>query len=250
MSTSALVCVHCGALLKDKHTNLPTMHLFDASLKEKSNIIKLVDCGYCLKPGDEYAEYDGTLILLDIILQYPKAYRHIIFNDPSYRIIISKLAALTLICDGYISWFQLPSEGEFFEQEYDFYISCCKVSIALLTYFGIAFISLLPRLNLNKDLVHYFYGLLMAYSFRFGNLFALLWSFKKNEKLSPLSPEEFMWLFIQLLYFASSYRVAQVVTNRKSSGIIMVFACVGFFIVLNFDTLLFLNNYLPNKNDV
>ncbi|CAB4058989.1 ARV1 [Lepeophtheirus salmonis] len=100
--------------LKDKHTNLPTMHLFDASLKEKSNIIKLVDCGYCLKPGDEYAEYDGTLILLDIILQYPKAYRHIIFNDPSYRIIISKLAALTLICDGYISWFQLPSEGEFF----------------------------------------------------------------------------------------------------------------------------------------
>ena len=42
---------------------------------------------------------------------------------------IARMAILTLICDGYIAWANRAGAGEFFEQEYDFYLMCFKISL-------------------------------------------------------------------------------------------------------------------------
>ncbi len=39
------------------------------------------------------------------------------------------MSLLSVICDGYICWASLPTSGEFFEQEYQFYVMCAKAAL-------------------------------------------------------------------------------------------------------------------------
>ena len=55
---------------------------------------------------------------------------HVLFNG-GYQSLIIRMALLTLICDGYISWAQSAGAGEFFEQEYEFYIMCLRLVIGM-----------------------------------------------------------------------------------------------------------------------
>ena len=55
-----------------------------------------------------------------------------LLNDLSYRRLISKLCLVSVLCDGYISWASLPSAGEFFEQEFQFYFMCLRIAIGAL----------------------------------------------------------------------------------------------------------------------
>ena len=50
------------------------------------------------------------------------------FNG-GYTPLIVRMALLTLICDGYIEWAHTTFPGEFFEQEYEFYMMCLKIVI-------------------------------------------------------------------------------------------------------------------------
>ena len=61
-------------------------------------------------------------------------YRHVLFNG-GYQSLIIRMALLTLICDGYISWAQSAGAGEFFEQEYEFYMICLRLVIGNFSYF-------------------------------------------------------------------------------------------------------------------
>jgi len=40
--------------------------------------------------------------------------------------LILRVTLLALICDGYIAWAARADSGEFFEQEYQFYIMCSR----------------------------------------------------------------------------------------------------------------------------
>ena len=64
------------------------------------------------------------------MLQSKQAYRHVLFNG-GYQSLIIRMALLTLICDGYISWAQSAGAGEFFEQEYEFYMMCLRLVIGM-----------------------------------------------------------------------------------------------------------------------
>ena len=115
--------------------------LFDVDLHKKSNILKLVSCGVCgAGIADRYCEFDGTLLLIDLVLQSREAYRHVLFNG-GYISLILKMALLTVICDGYICWSEIAGVGEFFEQEYQFYIMCSKVTLALAGFLATVIIS-------------------------------------------------------------------------------------------------------------
>ena len=59
---------------------------------------------------------------------YILAYRHVLLNG-GYTPLIVRMALLTLICDGYIEWAYSTFPGEFFEQEYEFYLMCLKIVI-------------------------------------------------------------------------------------------------------------------------
>ena len=70
-------------------------------------------------------EYEGCLILLDLALQTPAAFRHVLVNAVNTKLVL-KLVFITLIIDGYIKWSDRNSkeeeeEGLFLDQEYNFY---------------------------------------------------------------------------------------------------------------------------------
>ena len=54
--------------------------------------------------------------------------RHVLLNG-SYGRLILKMCLLSVICDGYVAWASLPSAGEFFEQEFQFYAMCFRASL-------------------------------------------------------------------------------------------------------------------------
>ena len=120
-------CTVCGDQLLDKN-NRPACELYDEELHRKSNILKLMLCSSCGQVADKYIECDGPLLLIDLALQSKEAYRHVLFNG-GYSPLIVRMALLTLICDGYIEWANSTFPGEFFEQEYEFYMMCLKIVI-------------------------------------------------------------------------------------------------------------------------
>ena len=80
MAKTVKYCTHCGNVLLDRHGQ-PMYELFDVDLHKKSNILKLVSCVACgAGTADHYCEFDGTLLLIDLVLQSREAYRHVLFN--------------------------------------------------------------------------------------------------------------------------------------------------------------------------
>ena len=123
------------------------------------------------------------------------------------------MALLTLICDGYIQWAQSAEAGEFFEQEFEFYLMCLKTFIAIMAFLGLVLIPSLLHQS-KSSLSKLMLGLLLSYCSRFCNLIALLWApSQKSLSLSTwdklLSPDFGMWGFIIALFFISSVRVYQ-----------------------------------------
>ena len=125
-------CTVCGEQLLDKN-NRPAYELYDEELHRKSNILKLMLCSSCGQVADKYIECDGPLLLIDLALQSKEAYRHVLFNG-GYSPLIVRMALLTLICDGYIEWAHSTFPGEFFEEEYEFYMMCLKIVIGLYLF--------------------------------------------------------------------------------------------------------------------
>jgi len=243
-------CTVCGAQLLDKN-NRPAIELYDEELHRKSNILKLMLCSSCGQVADKYIECDGPLLLIDLALQTKEAYRHVLFNG-GYTPLIVRMALLTLICDGYIEWAHSTFPGEFFEQEYEFYMMCLKIFIALMMFLGVVLSPCLIRscsskFNCGKLVL----GLLLSYCSRFCNLIALLWAPKSSSGMETLrglsvwdkiTSPEIMWGFIIVLFFISSVRVYQVTQGTRLSTSIshLLVGHVGFYYVLaNFDMMLF-----------
>ena len=284
MTKDQKYCTHCGVALVDRHGN-PMHELYDIELHKKSNILKLVSCSECGEGiADRYCEFDGTLLLIDLVLQSREAYRHVLYNG-GYNSLIFKMSLLTVICDGYICWSEIAGVGEFFEQEYQFYIMCSKVTLALFGYLSTVMISSyivslfsseasLQTQSSNfcmrsTSLKTLSLGLLMAYSSRFFNLMALLWSssaFPGLINLEDLSLKinnstrdnrtdvldddlvdvttSIMWAFIYLLFFVSSVRVHQVTQKAPliSSVVQLLMGHIAFLSLLNIDNVMNLNH--------
>jgi len=189
---------------------------------------------------------------MDLILQSKQAYRHVLMNG-NYWSLVLKMTLLTVICDGYIAWSSTAGTDEFFEQEYEFYITCSKVVIALVGFLvTVMSVANIPFYASNKgvDCKRLLLGLLLAYSSRFFNLVALLWSPSPNTTASSASTTTtttpssgVMWAFVHLLFFVSSVRVHQVTqiparTKSLSSWIQMLVGHAVFTCLLNLDQFL------------
>lgn len=227
------ICIHCGAPVLTRQGQ-PAQALFDQELFRKSKILKLLECRWCELAADRYIESEGMMVLIDLVLQKPEAYRHVLFNG-DYSVIIAKMALLTIICDGYIRWAGLATSGEFFEQEYQFYIMCLNVALGLLTFLSVVSVSLMTSV---PSFLTLFYGMLMAYSARFCNVAALLWAspLEANDPQANFGPS-LMWVFIYLLFFMATFRAIQVSTNKSllvCAGI-GILAHVAWHLILQFD---------------
>ena len=63
-----LVCIECGK---------PVPSLYREMTKED---IRLTTCAHCHQVADKYIEWELQIVMIDLILQRPQAYRHILFN--------------------------------------------------------------------------------------------------------------------------------------------------------------------------
>lgn len=230
-------CTHCGQGLLDRHGR-PATELYDEELHKKSNILKLMSCCACGKVADKYIECDGPLLLIDLVLQSREAYRHVLFNG-GYSALIIRMALLTLICDGYICWANIAGAGEFFEQEYQFYIMCSKAVMALCAFLTVVLLPCCVLMKKKSSVTKLLLGLLLSYSSRFCNLIALLWASKSSEEQEE-QPTHIMWGFIYMLFFVSSVRVYQVTLGARLSVSVFHLALghLAFICLLNLDYIL------------
>jgi len=254
--SSAKYCTGCGRVLRDK-VGVACSELYDQELYAKSGILKLVGCADCdLQVADKYVEADGVLLLIDLVLQSKPAYRHVLLNGGrnSYTSLVVKMALLTVLCDGYIGWSNTAAgRAEFFEQEYEFYLTCAKVILALLgfltTVMTISWLNCgVGRKFCGRTLL---FGLLLSYSSRSFNLMALLWSTPQQQHASASvaagggvassASSYVMWGFVYLLFTLSSVRVHQVTQESRSalsSWIHLFMGHIVFVCLLNLDQLL------------
>jgi len=255
-------CTHCGSVLRDK-SGAPCGELYDQELHSKSGILKLMACTACSADvADKYVEVDGALLLIDLALQSKQAYRHVLLNRTAAWMVVAKMTLLTVICDGYIAWAAAHGhEAEFFEQEYEFYITCSKAVIALMGFLttAVAVNLLAGRPFRLKTLI---FGLMLAYSSRFFNLMSLLWSSGPWQHTTSSSPETMatssltvMTTFVHFLFFISSVRVHQVAQSpgRRSAGFsnwIQMAVCHAVFVCLfNLDQIILSIQHWPLCKD-
>jgi len=207
MGVEPKVCINCGVVVRDKSGKLLTK-LYDEALYKKSKILKLVECGECGEVVDNYSEYEGTIILLDLALQNVAAYRHVLVNNNHHNTIV-KMTLLTLIVEGYCRWAGLNTGGEFFEQEYEFYLKVGEAVASLVVYLCVGLLVYRAHpgsLGCRRvSWVNLMMGLSLAYCTRFLQLVALLWATDHSTDLT--------WLFIEGLFYLTSARVFQVLTG-------------------------------------
>jgi len=248
----AKYCTGCGLALKAKG-GVPCTELYDQELYAKSRILKLVGCNECgLQVADKYVECDGVVLLIDLVLQSKQAYRHVLLNGRTcYTNLVVKMALLTVLCDGYIAWSNTAGREEFFEQEYEFYIICSKVILALVGFLS----TVLATTRMNCGAAKFsgqalVFGLLLSYSSRFFNLMALLWSSPTAAAAASSSvgvasyassSSYLIWGFVYLLFAVSSVRVHQVTQETRSAFSSWIHLFMGhlvFVCLLNMDQLM------------
>jgi len=210
------VCVNCGSESVDRDGRRLDQ-VYDEKLAAKSGIIKLLECERCGKNVDKYVEYEGCLVLLDLAMQQKPAYRHALINE-NHRTLIMKMVFLTLIVDGYSRWASETSGREFFEREFEFYL---KVGLSFASLFAFlttsVFITWAAHLikfrNGLLDLRRLATGLLLAYGSRFLKLGALLWGTESTQ---------FLWFFVDFLFFLTSLNVMKTISYLGSAQCIAV----------------------------
>ncbi|XP_039131319.1 protein ARV 2 isoform X2 [Dioscorea cayenensis subsp. rotundata] len=87
-----VVCVNCGSRLNTLY------------IQYSPGNIRLIKCDNCKAVADPYIECEFMIILIDLILHKPKAYRHLLYNMLSFKSedikgIIWKSALLFLLLD-------------------------------------------------------------------------------------------------------------------------------------------------------
>ncbi|EPS61822.1 hypothetical protein M569_12973, partial [Genlisea aurea] len=95
--TTGFRCVQCGS---------PVEALY---IQYSPGNIRLSKCGNCKSVADEYVECEMMILVIDLILHKPKAYRHVYFNvlsrgDANLQSLLWKLVLTFIFLDLYKAW--------------------------------------------------------------------------------------------------------------------------------------------------
>lgn len=78
--------------------------------------IRLLKCGNCKSVADEYIECELMILIIDLILHKPQAYRHLLFNmlhqNSDFNTLLFKSSFLFLFLDAYKLWILNESSEE------------------------------------------------------------------------------------------------------------------------------------------
>ncbi|KAL9148435.1 hypothetical protein ABFS82_12G040900 [Erythranthe guttata] len=185
--TTDFRCVQCGFPIKTLY------------IQYSPGNIRLMRCGKCKAVADEYIECELMILVIDLILHKPKAFRHLFYNmfskeTVNFESLLWKSVLAYLLLDFYRIWVLSTSEKE--------WSSPVGVSSLLLEF--------------TKMLT----GVI------FGNLLFLVVVFHATRKFLSASAEFFGWKQILLVLVFSSYfkifLVAMMVWEFPSSVIFII----------------------------
>ncbi|EYU35722.1 hypothetical protein MIMGU_mgv1a014262mg [Erythranthe guttata] len=164
--TTDFRCVQCGFPIKTLY------------IQYSPGNIRLMRCGKCKAVADEYIECELMILVIDLILHKPKAFRHLFYNmfskeTVNFESLLWKSVLAYLLLDFYRIWVLSTSEKE--------WSSPVGVSSLLLEF--------------TKMLT----GVI------FGNLLFLVVVFHATRKFLSASAEFFGWKQILLVLVFSSY---------------------------------------------
>ncbi|XP_041993172.1 protein ARV 2-like [Salvia splendens] len=105
-TTTDFRCVQCG---------FPVKTLY---IQYSPGNIRLVKCGNCKAVADEYIECEVMILILDLILHKPKAYRHVFYNmfgkeTVNFESLLWKLVLVYGMLDIYRMWVLSTNEKEY-----------------------------------------------------------------------------------------------------------------------------------------
>ncbi|CAJ0960299.1 unnamed protein product, partial [Mesorhabditis belari] len=150
-SSQSYVCIHC-------------MTPADSLYKTYPSFIRMTQCKECDNDVDKYVEYDSVLVVIDLLLQYSEAYRHILYNRGIQH--FSRLLTIFLFCGAYERWIEARQNQEkVFDLEWRFYLclleSTVEIGIYVLSALVLEFFlkgSLKRAAFVSKAVVAGFYG--------------------------------------------------------------------------------------------
>jgi len=120
------------------------------------NLVKLLNCKSCGELIDKYVEYDSIIVIINLILLNPSAYRHVLLNHAFEG--FWKLGVVSLFVEAYCFWcfqkgmeqFQLDQDQDnltttaktdFYEIEIKFYIALLRTFLSTLFFQSMIFLS-------------------------------------------------------------------------------------------------------------
>uniref|UniRef100_F1LBA9 Protein ARV n=1 Tax=Ascaris suum TaxID=6253 RepID=F1LBA9_ASCSU len=133
--------------------------------------IRLTACKTCKKPVDKYIEYDIVLVIIDVILQYLGAYRHLLLNRKFH--VYHKLFTVFVLCDAYKKWIERRATcttDKLYDLEWRFYECLLQSATEMFAFFAV----ILVTAGSIKSGVHLRRILEATCAGYFGNVFVVL----------------------------------------------------------------------------
>lgn len=85
-------CIECGFHIRGKKS---------LYVQYSPGNIRLMKCESCRAVADEYIECEVMILLIDLILHKPKAYRHLLYNKLDQQALFWKAGISFLVLDAY-----------------------------------------------------------------------------------------------------------------------------------------------------
>ena len=115
------VCIECG-------TAIPCL----TRSYGKSNV-QLVKCKTCGNFADKYLENEFIIIFLDMLLQKPAVYRHLLLNQSmtkdQLKSLTLRLSIILILFEVFARWTHLPSHS--FQSYYFYLFTLCLIEFAV-----------------------------------------------------------------------------------------------------------------------
>ncbi|XP_051133969.1 protein ARV 2-like isoform X2 [Andrographis paniculata] len=104
-TTAGFRCVQCGFPIKTLY------------IQYSPGNIRLMKCGNCKAVADEYIECELMILMIDLILHKPKAYRHLFYNvlgegRANFESLLGKSILAYLVLEFYRMWALITNEIE------------------------------------------------------------------------------------------------------------------------------------------
>ncbi|KAI9209577.1 Arv1 protein [Polychytrium aggregatum] len=130
------VCISCGSEVPSLYT------IYGLKRDGKASAIKRTHCSLCGSFADRYIENELLIVLIDMILLKPEAYRHLLFNriryeNQGWNTDLLKFGVVLILFEVYVKWYnlqhRLPLEYTAHElaREYAYMIFICASEILL-----------------------------------------------------------------------------------------------------------------------